>query len=774
LLIRAFKRCSLRQQIIVLTGGTILLFGCLSAEFVRRIETNAFERNFVTQTDKLVEVLAATSLDAILSEDQPELTTTIESLIETDTDVQAVKIYNDVGSLLASWSVALPERQAEPIEKIDFSRHVVLNGRSYGRFEVSWNVTQQLADLKAFGQRIYLYAAVLSGLLSLIVVSLVNALVGRPIRKIDRQLKALEAGQDVAPLSINSSCELSTLGQSINDLGQILELRRLKELELEEASRAKSELLANMSHELRTPMNGVLGMLNLLNDSPLSATQAGQVRIAASSGQGLLRLINDILDFSKVEAGKLEFEAISFDLEALVEETLEIMAPQAHGKGLEIEYEISGNLRESTTGDPTRIRQVLTNLIGNAIKFTASGAISVKVDQEHTIMGPPLRDRVRFTVTDTGIGIDKNVQASVFESFKQADGSTTRLHGGTGLGLAISRQLTEGMNGHIGVDSVRGVGSTFWFELDLPSSGRTFRERARSAVEEIRPTTAVVLDHSKRSVSVAVRALRELGVEAEGYHDSEQALRALRESVSSESIPELLIIGDRAGDMPRDVFTRCLESDPVFDRITLVALTQLVSESSASEIDKDCPIALHLARPIGRGALTRLFWSTDLAPLNTQTESDIVRSNCAARYADDTILVVEDNPVNQQVALGMLQKLGFKADVVNNGREALDRIAMGEVSLVLMDCQMPVLDGYAATTLLRASETESNITRLPVIALTANVMQGDYQKCLDAGMDDYLAKPFDPAELEEKLVYWLEQRAQHDTLKPLAHSAGLR
>jgi len=530
------------------------LFGCLSAEFVRRIETNAFERNFVTQTDKLVEVLAATSLDAILSEDQPELTTTIESLIETDTDVQAVKIYNDVGSLLASWSVALPERQAEPIEKIDFSRHVVLNGRSYGRFEVSWNVTQQLADLKAFGQRIYLYAAVLSGLLSLIVVSLVNALVGRPIRKIDRQLKALEAGQDVAPLSINSSCELSTLGQSINDLGQILELRRLKELELEEASRAKSELLANMSHELRTPMNGVLGMLNLLNDSPLSATQAGQVRIAASSGQGLLRLINDILDFSKVEAGKLEFEAISFDLEALVEETLEIMAPQAHGKGLEIEYEISGNLRESTTGDPTRIRQVLTNLIGNAIKFTASGAISVKVDQEHTIMGPPLRDRVRFT-------------------------------------------------------------STFWFELDLPSSGRTFRERARSAVEEIRPTTAVVLDHSKRSVSVAVRALRELGVGAEGYHDSEQALRALRESVSSESIPELLIIGDRAGDMPRDVFTRCLESDPVFDRITLVALTQLVSESSASEIDKDCPITLHLARPIGRGALTRLFWSTDLAPM---------------------------------------------------------------------------------------------------------------------------------------------------------------
>ena len=389
-------------------------------------------------------------------------------------------------------------------------------------------------------------------------------------------------------------------------------------------------------------------------------------------------------------------------------------------------------------------------------------------------MGPPLRDRVRFTVTDTGIGIDKNVQASVFESFKQADGSTTRLHGGTGLGLAISRQLTEGMNGHIGVDSVRGVGSTFWFELDLPSSGRTFRERARSAVEEIRPTTAVVLDHSKRSVSVAVRALRELGVGAEGYHDSEQALRALRESVSSESIPELLIIGDRAGDMPRDVFTRCLESDPVFDRITLVALTQLVSESSASEIDKDCPITLHLARPIGRGALTRLFWSTDLAPLNTQTEPDIVRSNCAVPYADDIILVVEDNPVNQQVALGMLQKLGFKADVVNNGREALDRIAMGKVSLVLMDCQMPVLDGYAATTLLRASETESNITRLPVIALTANVMQGDYQKCLDAGMDDYLAKPFDPAELEDKLVYWLERSAQHDTLKPLAHSAGLR
>jgi len=640
------------------------LFGCLSAEFVQRIEANAFESNFVTQTDKLVEVLAATSLDAILSEDQPELTTTIASLVETDPDVQAVKIYNDVGRLLASWSVALPERQAEPLEQKNFSRHVVLNGRSYGRFEVSWNVTRQLAYLQAFGQRIYLYAAVLSGLLSLIVVSLVNALVGRPIRKIDRQLKALEAGQDVAPLSINSSCELSNLGQSVNDLGQILELRRLKELELEEASRAKSELLANMSHELRTPMNGVLG------NSPLNATQAGQVRIAASSGQSLLRLINDILDFSKVEAGKLEFETISFDLEALVEETLEIMAPQAHGKGLEIDYEVSGTLRESTRGDPTRIRQVLT-------------------------------------------------------------------------------------------------------KLDLPSSGRTFTERTRSAVEEIRPTTAVVLDHSKRSVSIAVHALHELGIEAQGYHDSEQTLVALRESVSTKSIPELLIIGDVAGDMPRDVFTRCLESDPAFDPIILVALTQLVSETSACEIDKGHPAALHLTRPIGRAALTRLFWSTDLAPHKTQGETDTGHAVCAARYANDTILVVEDNPVNQQVAVGMLEKLGFEADVVSNGREALDRIAKGEISLVLMDCQMPVLDGYAATTLLRASESELNTTRLPVIALTANVMQGDYQKCLDAGMDDYLAKPFDPADLEDKLVYWLEQRPEHYSLDSLASGTGL-
>ncbi len=772
MLTQAFSTWSLRQQIILFTGGAILLFGFSAGEFVRRIEANAFERNFRTQTDTLVEVLAATSLDAILSEDRTGLTTTIASLVESDPDVETVRIYTDPGKLLAAWNAAAPEEHSTPIEMIDISRDVVLDGKAHGQFEVSWNVTRQNARLKALGQRIYFYAAGLSVLLALLVISLVNALVGRPIRTIDRQLKSLHAGEDVAPLATSNCCELSNLAHSVNELGHVLELRRLNELELEEASRAKGELLANMSHELRTPMNGVLGMLNLLSESPLTHTQAGQVRIATSSGQNLLDLINDILDFSKVEAGKLEFEAISFDLETLVEETLELMAPEAYGKGLEIEYEIEDSLRESVTGDPTRIRQILTNLTANAIKFTSAGCVSIAVEQTRNVMTPATHDRIRFTVTDTGIGISRKAQASIFESFKQADGSTTRLHGGTGLGLAISRQLAEGMNGSIGVDSGYGKGSSFWFELELPSSGRSLAERARTAVDGMTPGLAYVVDSSERSIATVIRGLRELDIEAKGYQDSQQLLAALRESVANENKPGILIIGDEAGDTPRDVLARCLESDPAFDNITLVALTQLTSESAMHESHSESRLKLSLHHPVGRRALTRLFWSTDLAT-HQQQGSHVTRlCKGSARFANETVLIVEDNPVNQQVALGVLEQLGFNAEITSNGQEGLDRIAHGGISLVLMDCQMPVFDGYAATAELRRREAESHTTRTPVIALTANAMNGDAERCLDAGMDDYLTKPFDPIIFEEKIAYWLCKRRDEDQGRQMALAGG--
>lgn len=751
-----FKNWSLRQQIILITGGAILLFGCGAAEFIRRNEANAFEHNFRTQTNKLVEVLAATSVDAILSEDRPVLSTTISSLVETDPDVEAVHIYNEAGELLADWYDK--SATGKLAEKIEFSRDVILEGDSYGRFDVSWNVARQHAELADFGQRIYLYAAGLSALLAMFIVTLVNGLVGTPIRAIYTQLKSLEGGAEVEPLSINASRELSNLGQSVNELGNVLELRRSKEAELEEASRAKSELLANMSHELRTPMNGVLGMLNLLSDSDLNDTQSGQVRVAASSGQSLLRLINDILDFSKVEAGKLDFEAINFDLEALVEDTVETMAAQAHSKDLDIDCRIEGSLCESTLGDPTRIRQVLTNLISNAIKFTASGCVSVSVERDHSLMGPPRRDSLTFTVRDTGIGISEEAQATIFDSFKQADGSTTRLHGGTGLGLAISRQFVEGMGGHIGVTSTHGEGSAFWFELNLPSSGATLIERARAAVGRRAPDSAIVLDQSEHSVREIVRGLRELGVDAKGYQDSERALAMICDAASVGKTPGLVIIGHSTGDMPGEVFARCLEADPAYDDIKLVALTRLTTGPARHTIGGESRMTSSLAQPVGRGALLRLLTGKDVAAAQVQLQRESELAARAERYADVKILVVEDNPVNQEVALGMLEKFGFRAEAVDNGQEGLDRISQGDITLVLMDCQMPVLDGYAATGQLRNREAQSGEHRMPVIALTANAMQGDTDKCLAAGMDDYLAKPFDPAVLEEKLLSWLDRR----------------
>lgn len=750
-----FHNSPLRRQIVLVTGGAILLFGLGAAEFVVRSETDAFERNFREQTEKLVRLLSATSLDAILSEDRPVLDTTIDSMVENDPDVAAVSIFTERGELLTSWE--RPGAQEVEDELVNFTQDVVLEGDSYGRFDVSWSVDRQHQEIAAAAQRVYMYAAGIAILLALLIVGLVDRLVVVPIRAIHNQLRRLEQGEDVPELQIRAARELANLGASVNELGQVLELRRAKELELEEVSRAKSELLANMSHELRTPMNGVLGMLALLDDSSLSHTQASQVRIAASSGRSLLRLINDILDFSKVESGKLEFESIVFDLERLVEETVEVVAEQAHSKGLELHASIDDSVRESHRGDPTRLRQVLTNLAGNAVKFTASGSVRIDVEPA-THFGPPAPHRLRFSVTDTGVGIDADSQTKVFDSFSQADGSTTRTHGGTGLGLAISRQLIEGMGGVIGLSSAPGEGSTFWFELALPGEGLTVVERALGYAGSASGATALILDSSEGSAGTLAEQLQALGFECLQVCDGESAVAALRQAADDDRLPDVVFLAEMLDDMPGEVMARCIDADPAFDSIRLIAMNRIGSTSStALDPDSDSRVSACLSKPVARTALLDLF-AEDGQGHHHRDHGDraVQRRQRVERNSGVRILVIEDNPVNQEVALGMLDKLGFQANVADNGQAGLDHLAEHPVDLVLMDCQMPVLDGYQTTQAIREREAEDGGARLPIIALTANAMQGDTEKCLAAGMDDYLAKPFDPERLEEKLDHWLK------------------
>lgn len=745
-----FKNWPLRQQIILVMGCTILTVGLCAAEFVRYQETKDFGKKIHDETQSLIAMLSQISLQPILLEDRRGLDNNIRRTVDKTPEIESVTIYNSRGITLTQW---LKSDNIDQDWCLDFSHDVMLDGESIGRIDLKWNVKKQQEEIRAYAAKIYLYAATMSLIQAFIVVSLINGLVVAPIKKIHDHLLGLKTNEDAGRLSIVAARELTDLGNSANELGTILELRKQKELELEEASRAKSEFLANMSHELRTPMNGVLGMLSLLKGTKLDPEQSEQVKIATTSGRSLLTLINDILDFSKVEAGKLEFESIEFDLEELVEGCTLALTEQANSKNLELLCDIQGDLQQTVVGDPTRLRQVITNLMGNAVKFTSEGEVKVSVNE---IKREGDVSKLLFTVSDTGVGIKESALETVFQSFAQADGSTTRKYGGTGLGLAISRKLIEGMGGEIGVKSVVGEGSDFWFEVSLPMSGITLSEKAQK--QTVNARKVLLIENNTASSALISQLLAELSLETVIVDSGKAALETLRSDIAENCSPEMILFSANLSDMPGEIFARCVEADPLFDDIKLVPMAYVTEQIGELYPHKNARIAALITKPVKRSELGRILEQAITGSSEDQVVEDKLLTARLNAYAKLNVLVVEDNAVNQEVALGMLAKIGFNADVADNGQEGLDILAEQHFDLVLMDCQMPVLDGYEATKAIREREIENSQARIPIIALTANAMIGDSEKCLAAGMDDYLPKPFEEHMLEEKIAFWLSTR----------------
>ncbi|GAB1406164.1 ATP-binding protein [Thermomonas brevis] len=571
--------------------------------------------------------------------------------------------------------------------------------------------------------------------------------------------------EERAATARNDAHTIDELHRQIDDHNRLKDDLTQAKQAAEAAAMAKGEFLATMSHEIRTPLNGILPMLELLSSSKLAPDQQELLRTATASAQQLLRIVDDILDYSKLEADRLDLETTGFNLRELLQSVITLMERTAEAKGLRLALNIDPSVRLPVRGDPVRLRQVLSNLISNAIKFTERGGVTVGVRR---IGETSAQHLMRFDVSDTGIGIDATDQEKLFRAFSQADASTTRLYGGTGLGLAICRRIVSLMGGRIGLESTPDQGSTFWFEIPLLKAQGDMPNRQ----ESLHGGRVLLVTTESRLRMRLTLLLPNWGLRVTAVENTHDALERLRQAQGQGEPWSYSVVLADAGSIRATALAlaRNMQRTQEYGSARLVFLGS--EEMAALELPANVTL---LPRNVEDADLRAALSASGVSWAHHDEHPTPVQR--AAPSGDDKprLLLVEDNPVNLMVAQRLLQVLGAECDTAGNGQAALEKMEAGDYRMVLMDCQMPVLDGYAATRRWRQVEQERGAQRrLPIVAMTANAMAGDRQKCLDAGMDDYLAKPVTRAELEACIARWKDARLPVPEALPTAEARHAR